>query len=174
MSQTSAAFAESQAAESSATPAAEPSRSPIVLETRFGEMSVDPDSTIRMPRGLLGFSALREFALAELPDPKYSGFRVLQSVEDASLSFIVMPYDPARGIIAPDDLTEAFGALGIGAADCLVLLIVSVRRAAAETSVSVNLRAPLMVDVRNRKAWQYVLPNQTYPVRQDLAALSKG
>ncbi len=172
MSQTSAVRAETEAAEPTA--GAAPPRPPIALATRFGEMEIDPDSTIRMPRGLLGFANLRDFALAALPEERYGGLRVLQSLEDASLSFIVLPYEKTAGAIAGEDLTEAFQALGIAEAEGAVLLIVSVRRTGDETSVSVNLRAPVMVDVKNRKAWQHVLANQAYPVRQDLAALSKA
>ncbi len=145
-----------------------------MLSTRFGEMEIDPDSTIRMPRGLMGFSTLREFALASLPEERFAGFRVLQSVEDASVSFIVLPYNPALVAIAPEDIAETLGALGIAEGDGAVLLIVSVRRAGEETGVSVNLRAPIVVDVKRRMGWQHVLANQIYPVRQDLAALSKG
>ncbi len=146
-----------------------------MLSTRFGEMEVHPDAIVRMPRGLMGFASLRDFALAALPEARHAGFRVLQSLEDPSLSFIVLPGEAAPGAIAREDVVEGLRALGIEEADGAVLLIVSVRRTpSGENSVSVNLRAPVMVDVKNRKAWQHVLANQSYPVRQDLAALSKG
>ncbi len=174
MSQSSAAIAAPETAVSPEPAPSDPGRGPIVLETRFGEMAVDPEATIRMPRGLLGFGGLREFALAALPDAKYAGLRVLQSIEDASLSFIVLPYEPALGAITPEDTAEAFQAHGIAEGDGAMLLIVSVRRAGDATNVSVNLRAPVVVDVKNRKAWQYVLSNPAYPVRQDFSALSKG
>jgi flagellar assembly factor FliW len=173
MSQTSAARAAPEAAETTAGSGVPP-RPPIVLVTRFGEMEIDPDTTIRMPRGLMGFAALHEFALAALPEDRFAGFRVLQSVEDASVSFIVLPYEPALGAVAPEDLAEAFRALGIAEADGAVLLIVSVRRTGQEATASVNLRAPVVVDVKRRMGWQHVLANQAYPVRQDLSALSKG
>jgi flagellar assembly factor FliW len=147
---------------------------PITVATRFGEMVVDPGSTILMPRGLLGFTELRDFALAALAEERYARFQLLQSLDDASLSFIVLPYDAALGAIAPEDVTEAYRALGIAEQDGVMLLIVSVRRAGEEASVSVNLRAPIVVDVQNRRAWQFVLSNPAYPVRQDLAALSKA
>ena len=54
---------------------------------------------------------------------------MLQSVEDASVSFIVLPYNPALVAITPEDIAETLGALGIAEGDGAVLLIVSVRRA---------------------------------------------
>ena len=44
-------------------PAQRPSRlapETIVLQTRFGEMSVAPETVLRLPRGLMGFAGLNE------------------------------------------------------------------------------------------------------------------
>jgi flagellar assembly factor FliW len=46
-----------------------------------------------------------------------------------------------------------------------VLLVVSIRKSGDKAAISVNLRAPLVVDVKGRTAWQFVLSNQEYSVR---------
>jgi flagellar assembly factor FliW len=138
---------------------------PIAIQTRFGEMVVDPSSTLRLPRGLMGFSHLHDFALAGLPEERFGNFKLLQSLEAPEVSFIVVPYQPGDGLIAPEDIAEAFQALGIGSADGAVLLVVSIRKSSDKATVSVNLRAPLVVDLKGRSAWQFVLSNQEYSVR---------
>jgi flagellar assembly factor FliW len=151
------------AAVSAASPAA-----PIVLQTRFGEMTVDPDTVLRLPRGLMGFSSLHDFALASLPQERYGRFKVLQSIESPELSFIVLPYEPADALIAEADLDAALSDLGIGREDAATLLIVSIRKSDEKAIVSVNLRAPVIIDVKRRMAWQYVLANPEYSVRHTL------
>jgi len=138
---------------------------PFAVQTRFGEMQVDPGSILHMPRGLLGFSNLHDYALASLPPKRFGQFQLLQSLEQPEVSFIVAPYDGDKGPIAADDVAEGFRALDIPPGAGALLLIVSIRKLGETTSVSVNLRAPILVDARNRTAWQHVLANPEYPVR---------
>ena len=145
--------------------AAEPQ---VVVESRFGTIVVASEARITFPQGLLGFSDCHAFGLAPLPDGKHPQFRVLQSIEDATLAFLVAPLSIESGAIAADDIVEACGTLGIAREDLAVLLIVTVRRDGAAAQVSVNLRAPVFVDSRRRVARQYVLPNARYAIRHPL------
>lgn len=147
---------------------AEPTRAPIALQTRFGEMTVDPDAVLRLPRGLMGFGELHEYALATLPEERYGRFRVLQSIEAPDVSFIVLPYEPSDALIADVDLAAAFETLGVARDEGATLLIVSVRKAGDKPVVSVNLRAPVVIDLKRRNAWQCVLANPEYSVRHTL------
>jgi flagellar assembly factor FliW len=148
-----------------APPSAEPQ---IVVESRFGTIVVESESRLAFPQGLLGFSDFHAFGVATLPDGKHPQFRVLQSLEDASLAFLVAPLNIESGAISADDLTEACTTLGIVREDLAVLLIVTVRREGEAAQVSVNLRAPVFVDARRRIARQYVLPNARYAIRHPL------
>jgi len=141
---------------------------PIVLQTRFGEMSVDPDAVLRLPRGLMGFAGLSDYAVATLPAERYGRFRILQSLQSPDVSFVVLPYEPTDALIAEQDLSQAFDSLGITPGEAATLLIVSIRKQGEHTSVSVNLRAPVVVDLKRRMAWQHVLANPEYSVRHTL------
>ena len=152
----------------SAALTAESTEAPIVLQTRFGEMTVDPDTVLCLPRGLMGFGELRDYALATLPEERYGRFRVLQSIQAPDVSFIVLPYEPSDALIAEADLGVAFETLGIAPAEGATLLIVSVRKAGEKAIVSVNLRAPVVIDLKRRTAWQHVLTNPEYSVRHTL------
>jgi flagellar assembly factor FliW len=153
----------------SAALTAEPAtQAPIVLQTRFGEMTVDPETVLHLPRGLMGFGHLHNYALATLSEERYGRFRVLQSVEASDVSFIVLPYEPNDGLIAEADLAAAFEALGVAREQGATLLIVSIRKAGEQAIVSVNLRAPVIIDLTRRTAWQYVLANPEYSVRHTL------
>ena len=84
------------------------------------------------------------------------------------LAFLVAPMNMESGAIDDADLTEASETLGIPRKSLAVLLIVTVRRDDAGAHVSVNMRAPVFVDIERRTARQYVLPNGKYSIRQGL------
>jgi len=144
-------------------PAADDSK--VVLETRFGVMSFDRTASIYMPRGLLGYAGFHDFALANLPDPKLTQFKLLQSLSDPALSFVVAPINLENDLIELADIEAACRTLSIAMADAALMLVVATRRIGAATQISVNLRAPVIVDTRNQAAWQHILSNHRYPVR---------
>lgn len=137
----------------------------MIVRSRFGPVVVRDEGRIRFPSGLLGFAGMTEYALTELPDERYRRFLLLQSLESDNVSFLVQPLDPDRGAIAQGDLDDACRALGIPRAELALLLIASVRRQGETATLSVNLRAPLFVHAERHRGVQYVLPNNTYPIR---------
>ncbi len=143
-------------------------RETVVIETRFGEMSFERDDAIYLPRGLFGYADYHDFGVANLPDPKLEQFKLMQSLTEPSLSFIVAPLNMESDIIDAADIDAASEMLSIARADTAVLLIVATRKIGMETQVSANLRAPVIVDTKSQTGWQYVLNNSRYPVRHVL------
>lgn len=139
-----------------------------VVHGRFGPVVAAPENTVHMPQGLLGFGAHRRFALGTLADPRFAQLRALQSLDDDTLAFLVLPLDPDAGLVGRDDLIEACRTLGMSLADTAILLIVTVRRDADGPHASANLRAPVFVDTRARIGVQYVLGDERYPIRLPL------
>ena len=138
------------------------------IETRFGPVEFQVENAISMPRGMLGYADYHDFGLANMPDPKLEQFKMLQSLETPDLSFIVLPLDPEGDTIDKADIRDACSLLTIDPQNVVVLLVVSTRKIGASTQISVNVRAPVLVDVSTRRAYQYVLPNNKYSVRQVL------
>jgi flagellar assembly factor FliW len=139
-----------------------------VIESRFGTLTVRTHASLLFPQGLLGFGDYRDFALAELPDGKQPQFKALQCLTDANLAFLVAPLPSDSTAIDADDIQEACNSLSIALEDLAVMLIVTVRRDEDGSHVSVNLRAPVLIDTRHRVARQYVLPNNKYQIRHKL------
>lgn len=114
----------------------------VTLDTRFGVIEFDRADAIRMPRGLLGYTEFREYGLSDLPNPGVSQFKLLQSLVEPTLSFVVAPFNIECGAIEEDDLDGACRSLSITAENLAIVLIVATRKIGPETQVSVNLRAP--------------------------------
>tara|TARA_R110000787_G_scaffold103195_1_gene209588 strand:- start:119 stop:655 length:537 start_codon:yes stop_codon:yes gene_type:complete len=136
-----------------------------VVETRFGPMEFTKDQALFMPRGVLGFAEHKNFGLAYLPNKFIDQLMLLQSLNDAGTSFLVLPVGIDSGIIEPRDLHGACNTMEIEPEDAVIALIVTVRDAGGQPQVTVNLRAPIVLDTNSRTGWQYVLPNSKYSVR---------
>lgn len=144
---------------------------PVTIETRFGALAFGPENSLMLPVGLLGFADFRHFGLAELPQAELADFRLLQSLDDQSLSFIVTTLRIDEGIVAREDLEDAALSVGVPVEAAAFLLIVTVRPTPEGSSVTVNLRAPVVVDVNRAVARQVVMANSSYPIQQPIQLL---
>ena len=79
----------------------------VIIENRFGTFSVPQHQVISFSAGMLGFETYRDFALLVIPSTKAdSPFRLLQSIEEAELSFIVMTTDAKTSVLYKKDVEE--------------------------------------------------------------------
>ncbi len=138
------------------------------IQSRFGEISVDLSRAVHFPRGLLGMPNKTNFVLANFNSAKMEQFVLLQSLDEIPLSFITLPIDYSNSIIAPADLRGAAQDLQIADDDLLVLLLVSVHRRPDKVQLSVNSRAPLIIDVKQKFGMQFVFQNDAYKVQHML------
>ncbi len=135
-----------------------------VLETKhFGKLSYEADSELEFPVGLPGFDDRKRFVAVRLVenDPLI----YLQSMEDPTLCFITMPILAADPQYRLKMTGEDLGHLGLHSTrqprigdDVLCLTVLSIR----ETGPTANLLAPIVVNLRNRKAVQAVAPESDY------------
>jgi len=138
------------------------------VKTRFGVIEFDLNQALTFPKGIPGFVGYQSFGLAMIPSETQSSFMLLQALEPDDLSFIVLPYEPAAGLIEAKDLEAALQHLGLAQANCAIMLIATFRRMGNSFETSVNMRAPIFIDTEKRLAWQYILPNDRYEVRHTL------
>jgi len=139
-----------------------------IIKSRFGDISVEAGKAISFPRGLLGMPDRFNFILANFPSPKMQQFKLLQSLDDAALSFITLPLDVQNAIISSADIANACRDLQITEQNLALLLIVSVHRTPDQVKLSVNARAPIMIDAERRTGVQYVFQNDEYKVQHML------
>lgn len=136
--------------------------------SRFGELSAPITSVVEFRSGIIGFPKLRQYVLLDYDEP----FSWLQSVEDPDLAFVVV-----SGAEFGENYTQAIpfpkGDENLDLKDddeIAIVNVVSVRSDPAETTV--NLKAPLIVNLRNRYAIQLVMDNPELSTRHPLWAES--
>jgi len=138
------------------------------LETRFGRVAVSSRQSIHFTTGMLGLPDKLTYCLTHFPSEKMARFKMLQSLDDAALSFITLPLDITNPIIERADLEQAASDLHIPLNDLAILLVVTVHRESGVAKLSTNARAPILIQVSRRLAAQYVFANTKYLIRQPL------
>ena len=134
--------------------------------TRFGELFYSEEDVIVFPRGIPGFERSHNWAIT---GDEESVIKWIQSLDDAELALpittpdIVMPEYNAR---IPDDDIELLG--DIQSNDDLALLSVVTIPQSAPWDMTINLRAPILINVKTRRAAQVIVLNEDYPLRHPI------
>lgn len=132
---------------------------------RFGEIAYGASDVIVFPWGLPGFPDLHQWLILSLESqPAYVW---LQSLDDPKVALpaadpwmVFEGYDPKLP-------SYAFVALEISeAADFTLLCVVVVKPGAEE--MTMNLMAPIVVNLRTRRARQVVLDGSAYSVKEPI------
>jgi flagellar assembly factor FliW len=137
-----------------------------ISTSRFGTLSILPSDVLTFEHGLIGLRACRRWVV--LADAQNSVLGWLQSIDEPETALgVVSPrrFVPdyqlrlARQDLAPLQLTVPH--------DAQVVAIVSRH----PEGLALNLRAPLVINVENRRGRQ-VIAKDPHPVRLPLAATS--
>jgi flagellar assembly factor FliW len=134
----------------------------VVASTRFGTLNVSAESLLTFPSGLLGFPEWTRYVI--LDHDTDAPFKWLHCVEEASLAFVVI--NPAlfnahyQVPISP----EARGEVEGSETDELGLAVILTIPSDDPSSVTANLRGPLLMNPRTRLCKQLVL-SEDYPTR---------
>ena len=133
-----------------------------IQTTRFGLVTYAQSDVIRFPWGLPGFCDLHDFlalSLAEQPN-----FVWLQSLNDPSIALpaadpwqIFDDYEPRLPAYATESLELR------SSEDFTILCVVVVTKDAKE--MTMNLMAPVVVNLKTNRARQVMLENSNYSVR---------
>lgn len=129
----------------------------IIETTRFGQVTVDDDSLISLPRGIIGCEDAAEFCiLREHPD---SVFCWLQSTDRPDLSMMVV--DPWE--VAPDyhielSCVEADYLNAHKSEDILALVIADATQDGNE--VIINFSCPIIINSKSMTGLQVVLDGE--------------
>jgi flagellar assembly factor FliW len=133
-----------------------------IQTTRFGELEVDPATFVNIPLGLIGFPNFSSFVLIEYSEP----FSWLQSTETPDLAFVVVnAAEFGDEYIFP--LPTDDRALDLKEQDDVAIFNLVTIRPDPKMS-TVNLKAPVIVNLRNRIGKQIILDDPRFPTRMPL------
>ena len=136
----------------------------MTIQTKlFGEISVDESKLINLPQGIIGFPELKDFLL--IHDGEGNGnIKWLQSIQEPAFAMPVV--DPLSVIpeYNPDIEDELLKPLdGITEENMLVIVTITVPRIIG--NMTVNLKAPIIINSESRKAAQLIIDDDKYQVK---------
>ena len=140
----------------------------------FGTIDVAEDKIIKMEKGMIGFPHLTHFALIFDEEKKEKKFKImwLQSMDDGDIAFPVVDPITVKDDYQPSVSEEIIAPLGEMTGDNAYLLVtVTVPKSIEEASV--NLKAPIVINMATNKGAQ-VITEDDYPVKHKIYDLLKG
>lgn len=138
----------------------------MIIKTKFlGEVEINKEHILLFPEGILGFEESRRFVL--LPIPGNEVFQILQDVEREFVSFVVAsPWQFKEGydVMIPDeDLLK----INIKHQEQIEVLGIVTLSDDFEKS-SINLLAPVILNIEHRLGRQFVLNQVGYCTKYPL------
>lgn len=144
------------------------------IKTKYlGDAQIDRTKIIYFKYGLPGFQDETAFVLLNLPGQLSTTFQTLQSVKTNDLAFIVVnPYQFFRNYEFQLD-TQTIDQLQITSSkDVTVVSIVTVKKPFEKSTI--NLQAPIIINVQKMLGKQCILNDETYQTRTPLQTVTKG
>lgn len=131
----------------------------------FGEIEIADEKIITMDRGMIGFPDLNRFALIfdEEKGQRQSSIMWLQSLDDTDIAFPVMDPHAVKEDYNPNVSEEIVAPLGnLNDDNTYVLVTVTVPKKVEDFSV--NLKAPIVINMDNLKGVQLIVEDD-FPVK---------
>ena len=125
---------------------------------------------IQFKKGIPGFENLKNFKILDLEDNKQ--FKILQSIEEENISFVVTsPFEIYKEYVI-DLNDEIIIELEIkNSEDVLVLSIITLGETLEKSTL--NLKAPLIINIKNNLGRQLILQSEKYETKHPLIRSEK-
>lgn len=136
------------------------------IETKyFGEIEVDENLLIKFEEGIPGFEYLKEFALIDIENKSY---KCIQSIKEKNICLLaIYPWDYFKDYEIKLSDSEIEYLEIEDEKQVLVFNVITAR----EKNITANLVAPIVINIKNKKAKQIILPNTKYSLREVIKCL---
>lgn len=143
------------------------------LETRyFGEVEIADEKIIHFPQGIPGFDEYKDYTVIYDLEDEQPFFSWLQCVTEKNLAFpIVNPFRVKEDFnpVIEDELLKELGEFE--SEDLAVFLLATVPSDVTKTTV--NMKAPIIINTKNRQGLQIIVENEDYEIRHALMKENK-
>lgn len=137
----------------------------MVIKTKcFGEVDIADDKLITFDNGLLGFEEYKKFTIIYDVECQEDSISWLQSIDEPTLALpVISPLlvKPDYNPMVEDTLLAPLGA--VSEENMAIFLVMTVPQDIE--LMSVNLKAPLVINADSKKGIQVIVENQDYPIK---------
>ena len=149
----------------------------MTIETRlFGEITIADEKLITFPEGIVGFPFMKQFALIRDEENKDSAIMWLQSMEEPGFAMPVIEPQLVVDDYNPTVNDEYLTPVGELAPDEIYSLVTITVPPEIE-KMSVNLKAPIVINMENNKAVQIIVEDDfqvKHPIYETLKKRKEG
>lgn len=142
----------------------------ITIDTKYlGAIEIEEDKIIHFENGIPGFETEKQFVLLDIADNDV--LQILQSVQTPELAFFVAnPYLLFKdyAIELEDHVIEKLDIKNEH--DVAVLSILTIKD--PFSSSTINLKAPIIINIANKRAKQYIMNDDRYSLRTQIPPTS--
>ena len=135
-----------------------------ILSPVHGKITYNEDEVINFEKPILGFDELKRFILKDIEE---STFKLLQSIEDVNVGFVVVsPFmlEEKYEIKLSDEVIKTLEISN--AKDVLLYSLVTLN--SNVENITANLKAPIVINVNNKKAQQFIIDKIKYKIKHPL------
>jgi flagellar assembly factor FliW len=136
-----------------------------IISKLLGKIEYSQENIIRFEEGLIGISDKKNFLLIEKED--FKPFDYLQSVDDPNFILVVISPMLVEKEFKFDIHKDDLNAIGIKNEDDFSLLAIVIFASQVE-NITVNLKAPILINIHTKQALQIILQNDDYSVEEPL------
>jgi flagellar assembly factor FliW len=136
----------------------------MLLKTEhLGELEILEENIITFPNGIPAFEHVRQFTIVDSEEPQLP-FKWLQCIDNPKLAFVIInPFFVSRNydFDIKDDLLRE---ININSMDEMVIFSIVVVPEDVN-KMTINLKAPVIINVKEKKGMQVILDTDKYSVR---------
>ncbi len=137
----------------------------MLVKTKFfGEVDLPEEKILTFERGLIGLADYKRFTILYDCEKEETNISWLQSVDEPTLALPVIKPWLVKEEYNPTVEDELLSSLGELTEENLVILLTMTAPADIK-EMTVNLKAPVIINADTRKAVQIIADNQDYEVK---------
>ncbi len=138
----------------------------LILQTKYhGVREYEEKDIIEFQKGMPGFDKLKKFIIFPVEDNEV--FSVLHSLEDESIGFVIAsPFDVINNyeFKLENDIIKRLKITG----NEDVLVFNTVTLSSKVENITINLRAPIIINIKEKLGEQIILSNEKYLIKYPL------
>lgn len=136
-----------------------------VISPVHGKITYDENEIIKFEKTILGFDKSKRFILKDVNENDF--FKILQSVDEPEVGFIVISPFEVENNYEINLNNEVINTLKIKEANNVLLYSLVTLNSKIE-DITVNLKAPIVINIKNKKAQQFIIDKEKYKIKHPL------
>jgi len=133
-----------------------------IVSPVHGKILFEQDDIILFEKGIPGVEEYKKYIIKDVED---SYFKIMQSIEEAELGFIIISAFDVKKDYEIKLTSEILNKLEIKEANEVALYSIVSLNSNPE-NITANLRAPLIININKKKGEQYILEKEKYKIKE--------